>query len=372
MNGEQFVAEHIKPIGVSGIRRIFDMAATMASPIDFSIGQPDFAVPQPARRAAIDAIEEGKNGYTPSQGLPPLRERIATELQREFDWSPEVLVSCGVSGSLVLGLLACLNPGDEVILADPYFVSYPHLVKLAGGVPVSVDLYDDFRLHPDRFAAAVTPKTKAIIFNSPGNPTGIVYRDDDVRVVTELAQEHDLLIISDEIYDKLCYDGPSPSPVRYAPQRTLLLRGFSKSYAMTGWRLGFAAGPAAVIREMTKLQQYTFVCAPQPFQWACLTAMETDISDHVAQYRAKRDLVCDALEGTYEFVRPAGGFYVFPKAPPRFENATQFVEEAIRKQVLIIPGSVFSAKDTHFRISYAAPDETLKQGCEILRSIAGP
>ncbi len=371
MDSEHFIADHIRPIGVSGIRKIFDLAATMTSPIDLSIGQPDFSPPDAARAAAIEAIQSGKNGYTPTSGLPALRERIRHELKTEFGWEPEVAVNCGVSGSLILALMSCLDPGDEVIFADPYFVSYTHLVRLAGGVPVTVDVYPDFRLHPDRFAKAITPKTKAILVNSPGNPTGIVHTADDVKAVCELADKHDLLLISDEIYDKLVYDGASPSPVRFAPQRTLLLRGFGKSYGMTGWRMGYSAGPAAVIREMTKLQQYTFVCAPQPFQWACVAAMDSDLSQHVTDYRRKRDIVCEELHDAFEFVRPAGGFYVFPKAPPRFKSATEFVTEAIRRELLIIPGNVFSAKDTHFRISYAAPDERIRKGCAILRQVAG-
>ena len=257
-----------------------------------------------------------------------------------------------------------------MIVADPYLLSYSHLVKWAGAVPVTVDSYDDFRLRPEGFEAAITQKTKMILFNSPSNPTGTIHKDEDVRAVSALAQKHDLLIISDEIYEKLTYDGPSPSPVRYAPERTLLLRGFSKSYAMTGWRMGFAAGPSAVISEMTKLQQYTFVCAPQPFQWACIEAMDTDMSQHVATYKTKRDRVCQALQEDYEFTYPSGGFYVFPRVPSKYENATQLGEEAIRRQLLIVPGGVFSSRDTHFRISYATSDEKLARGCEILRAMA--
>lgn len=368
--GEHFVAERIKPIGVSGIRRIFDLAATMKDPIDLSIGQPDYPVPESAREAAIRAIREGRNGYTVTQGIPALRQRIAAELKRQFDWDPAVTVTCGVSGGLLLALMACVNPGDEVIFGDPNFVSYAHLVRLAGGVPVAVDTYDDFRLHPDRYAAAVSPRTRAILLNSPSNPTGTVHRAEDVRALCELAERRNLLIISDEIYEMLSYDGPSPSPIAWAPDRTLLLRGFSKSYAMTGWRMGYVAGPAAVVAQMTKLQQYTFVCAPQPFQWACLAAMDTDMTPCVVDYRRKRDLVCDALAGVFDFVRPGGGFYVFPKAPTSYESATRFVEEAIRRRLLIIPGGVFSARDTHFRVSYAAPDERLRAGCAILTEMA--
>lgn len=371
MTGAQFVAEHVKTIGSSGIRRVFDLGATLKDPINLSIGQPDFSVPDNIKNAMIEAIRADRNAYTVTRGIPQLRERIADLLREEFDWEPDLFVTSGVSGGLLLALMACLNRGDEVIIHDPYFVSYKHLVRLAGGVPVTVSLYDDFQLHPERIEAAITDKTKLIFICSPGNPTGVVHRQAHIEAVAELARRHDLLILSDEIYCMLTYDGPSPSPVTFAPERTLLLRGFGKSYAMTGLRMGYAAGPPAVITEMAKLQQYTYVCAPQPAQYGALAALETEMSDQIAAYRGKRDLVCRELEGVFDFVRPSGGFYVFPRTPSRFASATAFVEEAINRNVLIIPGEVFSEQDSHFRISYAAPDDKIRQGCEILRSLAG-
>ena len=370
MTGQQFIADHVKPIGSSGIRRVFDLGATLTDPINLSIGAPDFAVPDDVKDTMISAIRDGQTGYTVTRGIAPLRERIADQMKREFDWSPDLFVISGLSGGLILGLMACINEGDEVVVPDPYFVSYKHLVKLVHGTPVPVGMYDDFRLYPDRIADAITDKTKILMLCSPSNPTGVVYRDEDVRQVAELARKHDLLIISDEIYNTLAYDGSSPSPVSHAPERTLLLRGFGKSHAMTGLRMGYAAGPTAVITEMAKLQQYTFVCAPTPAQHGALTAMDTDMSEQVRAYAGKRDLVCSELEGVFDFVRPSGGFYIFPRVPEGFENGTTFVEEAIKRNVLIIPGEVFSEQDTHFRISYAAPDEKIKQGCEILRSLA--
>jgi len=370
MTGEHFIAEHIKPIGSSGIRRVFDLGATMENPINLSIGQPDFPVPPSVKDAMIQAIQNDHNGYTVTRGMPALRERISQQLKDEFDWSPDVFVTSGLSGGLLLALMACINPGDEVIFGDPYFVSYIHLVTLVGGVPKPVSLYDDFQLYLERIESAITDKTKMIIICAPGNPTGIVFRDDDVRAVTELACKHDLLVVSDEIYNMLSYDGPPPSAVSHAPERTLLLRGFSKSYAMTGLRLGYAAGPDALISEMAKLQQYTFVCAPQPVQYGGLAALDTDMSAEIEIYRKKRDLVCRELEGAFEFCRPSGGFYVFVKAPPRCASASEFVELAIDHNVLIIPGEVFSQRDTHFRISYAAPDDHIREGCRVLRGLA--
>ena len=371
MSGEQFIASHVKGIGSSGIRRMFDLGATLKDPINLSIGQPDFPVPAAARQAMIQAIEDGHTGYTVTRGIAPLRERIAKAIKDEFDWEPDLFVTSGLSGGLLLALMACLDPGDEVIFPDPYFVSYKQLVPLVGGRSVIVDLYDSkFQLDADRIEAAVTDRTKILLLNSPSNPTGVVYGKANVEAVCEVARKHDLLILSDEIYDMLCYDERSPSPARFAPERTVLLRGFGKSYAMTGLRMGYAAGPPAVIAEMAKLQQYTFVCAPHPVQYGALAAMDTDMSSCVSAYRAKRDLVCDALEGAVEFVRPGGGFFVFPKTPPTFPSTNAFVEETIKRNVLIIPGEVFSERNTHFRVSYAAPDEKLQAGCKIIRELA--
>ena len=371
MTGKHFIAKHVSSIGESGIRRVFDLGATLDDPINLSIGQPDFNVPQQVKQAMVRAIESDHNGYTLTRGLPELRERIAAQLRTEFDWEPDLFVTSGVSGGLLLALMACIDPGDEVIMPDPYFVSYKHLVKLVGGVPVLVDLYDDFQLHPERLEQAITPRTKMMLICSPSNPTGIVYRQSDVRAAAELVRKHDLLMISDEIYNTLAYDGPAPSPVQFAPERTLLLRGYSKSHAMTGLRIGYAAGPSAIISEMAKLQQYTFVCAPQPVQFGGLAAMDVDMSKEISTYRAKRDLICDLLGNTFELARPSGGFYIFPKVPPQFASATALVEQAIEHNLLIIPGEVFSERNTHFRISYAATDEKLRLGCEVLRSLAG-
>jgi aspartate/methionine/tyrosine aminotransferase len=368
MSGEQFVADQIKTIGSSGIRRIFDLAATMKDPIDLSMGQPDFSVPEAIKAAAIDAIRNDRNGYTVTHGIPALRERLKRKLADDYDWSPEdLIVTCGVSGGLVLALAASINPGDEVLFADPYFVSYKHLVRLAGGVPVSVNIYDDFALQRGAFERAVTERTKVLLLNSPANPTGVVHSADEIKSMADLAKQHDLLILSDEIYEMLCYDGSLASPVSFAPERTVLLGGFGKGYAITGWRMGYAAGPSAVIREMAKIQQFTFVCAPHMAQEACVVALDTDMSAEADDYRRKRDLAVSELEGSFNFPRPAGGFYVFCESPAGYGSATEFVEAAIRENVLVVPGSAFSDRDTHFRISYAVPDERLKRGCEILR-----
>jgi aspartate aminotransferase/aminotransferase len=343
----------------------------MKDPINLSIGLPDFDVPDPAKQAAIEAIQGGQNRYTQTQGIPELRAKLRASLTKEIGRDVgEVLITSGVSGGLFLAILSTINPGDEAIFLDPYFVMYKHLLTLAGGKAVPVDSYPDFRFHADRVEAAITPRTKLLILNSPSNPTGVVMTRAEVDAAVALAKKHDLLLISDEIYEPFLYAGGGeslPSPAR-TYDKTLILRGFSKSHAMTGWRLGYAAGPEAIVAQMTKLQQYTYVCAPSPLQYAALAALELDMSAAVAAYRTKRDIAFDTLSRKFEVVKPEGAFYIFPKAP-RGQTASAFVERAIASNVLIIPGNVFSERDTHFRISYATTDERLRQGCEILNSL---
>lgn len=370
MDFDRLISDRARGMEASGIRRVFDLSANLKDPIDLSIGQPDFDVPAPVRQAAIDAINDRRNGYTVTQGIKPLQEAIRAQLASEFGESPAVLVTCGVSGGLSLAMLACVNPRDEVLFLDPYFVSYPQLVRLSGGTPVAIDSYPDFGLHPERIEAAITERTKMLLLAYPGNPTGTTLSTDALKVAAEIARKHDLLLLADEIYCDLVYDAKPTSLMALAPERTILLRGFSKGHAMTGWRLGYAAGPKPIIEQMTKLQQFTFVCAPNPVQHAGVVAMRTPIDEHVRDYARKRDLVYDALKETFKPAYPTGGFYVFPQAPEGFESATKFVEAAIARNVLIIPGSVFSGRDTHFRISYAATDDTLRRGCEILCDLA--
>jgi len=377
-----YVSRRALGVDASGIRKVFDLAAKMKDPINLSIGLPDFDVPDVAKEAAIEAIRVGHNRYTQTQGIAPLRERLRKDLSAEMGRDVgDVLITSGVSGGLFLAILATIDPGDEAIFLDPYFVMYKHLLTMAGGKPVPVDSYPDFHFHADRVEKAITPKTKLLILNSPANPTGAVMSESEVRAAIDLARKHDLLLISDEIYEPFLYSPQHsalstqhltsglPSPARLY-DKTLLLRGFSKSHAMTGWRLGYAVGPEAIISQMTKLQQYTFVCPPSPLQYAALKALDVPMGDAVAAYRRKRDLVFERLSRKFEVVKPEGAFYIFPKAPAG-STASAFVSKAIENNVLIIPGNVFSERDTHFRVSYATTDEKLKQGCEILCSLAG-
>ena len=366
-SAQDYLSKRALGVDASGIRKVFDLAAKMKDPINFSIGQPDFDVPEPCKQAAIDAIRAGRNSYTQTQGIAPLRERLRKELSAEIGRDVgEVLVSSGVSGGLFLAILSTIETGDEAIVIDPYFVMYKHLMTLTGGKAVPVDSYPDFRFHADRVEKAITGRTKVLMLNSPCNPTGSVMSEAEVRAAVDIAEKHDLLIISDEIYEPFLYDQPRPlfSPARYY-EKTVVLRGFSKSHAMTGWRLGCAAGPEAIISQMTKLQQYTFVCAPSPLQIAALKAMDVPMDHANTAYRHKRDLVVEGLKSKFELLVPQGAFYIFPKAPAG-RTATEFVTKAIENNVLIIPGNVFSERDTHFRISYATADEKIVEGCRIL------
>ncbi len=368
---DRFLSARSRSVDASGIRKVFDLGAKLKDPINFSIGQPDFDVPEPVRAAAVNAIQNRRNGYTVTQGIPGLRERLEADLHSEFGEPLPVLVTSGVSGGILLGLMALLDPGDEVLIGDPYFVIYKHAVRLIGGKPVLVDTYPDFRFHADRFEAAITPRTKILVLATPSNPTGVVLAEEELKAAAEFARKHNLILLLDEIYDRLTYDAPVLSGLRFAPERTLLLRGFSKTYGMTGWRLGYAAGPRFLIEEMTKLQQYTFVCAPSIVQHAGLAAMDADISGHVDTYRRKRDLVLELLTPRFELIKPGGGFYFFPRIPANYPTSAAFAAAAVERNLLIIPGSVFSDRDTHFRLSYATGDDMLKRGCEILCDLAG-
>jgi aspartate/methionine/tyrosine aminotransferase len=382
MDFQHFITDRVRAIDASGIRRVFDLAAKLKDPVNLSIGQPDFDVPEEVKRAAIDAIERGFNRYTVTQGTAELRDRIDRELRDEFaNWKSAdfaTLVTSGVSGGLLLALLTCVGPGDEVLIPDPYFVMYRHLVKLAGGTPVYVDTYPDFQITAQRLEPHITARTKLLLFNSPSNPTGVVTSDSVCRDIVDLAKRRNFLVLSDEIYDAFCYekvarDGGKPrcpSPAAYS-ENLLLLRGFSKTYGMTGWRLGYASGPKPIIEQMTKLQQYSFVCAPSMAQVGGVLAMNLDMDPYVEAYRRKRDMVVQKLDGVFPLTTPGGAFYAFPQVPPKLGiTGAQFVEKAIARGLLIIPGNVFSNRDTHFRISYACDDQMLARGLDLLLELA--
>ncbi len=237
---KKIIADRTSRIDASGIRKVFSLAAALKNPINFSIGQPDFDVPDVLKEEAIKAIRTGQNKYSLTAGIPELRERIAEKIREELGWErPSVLVTSGVSGGLFLGFMVLVNPGDEVIIPDPYFVMYKHLVNMLGGRCVFVDSYPDFRLPVEKIRAAITDKTKLIIMNSPCNPTGAVYSEEEIKQLAQIAAEKDIPVLSDEIYNSFSYEGSCSSIAGYY-EKSIVLRGFSKSYAMTGWRVGYA------------------------------------------------------------------------------------------------------------------------------------
>ena len=350
----------------SGIRKAFDLAAKLDDPINLAIGQPDFAMPA----AALAAIDAGKSGYTQTQGIPQLRERLEGAVRGELgDPERKLCVTSGSSGALVLVLMALIDPGDEVILFEPAFVMYRPLVEFLGGTCVIVDTSPSFSIDVEQVAAAITPRTKAILLNTPSNPTGFVAPLDTVRDLARLAEQTGVTLISDELYRSYSYDEPFHSPAAHS-DRVVVIDGFSKSHAMTGWRVGWVHGPAEIIDACTMLQQYTFVCAPQAGQWGAIAAFDAPMDIPLAECKRKRDKLMAGIAGHYRFVKPGGAFYLYPEAPggsgKRFADAA-----AEQEKLIVVPGSVFGAADTHFRIAYTVTDRTLDRGIAALLRLAG-
>lgn len=367
---ERWLADRVKVIESSGIRRVFDLGATLKNPINFSIGQPDFPVPESVREAAKRAIDEGWNRYTPTQGIAPLRQAVARKLVHRNGISvtaDDVFITSGSSGGIFLALAAILDPGDELIIPDPFFVMYPQLTEFFGARPVLIDTYPDFQLDPDKVARAITTRTKAILINSPNNPTGAVYSEESLRAVAEIADRHGILVLSDEVYESFVYDGERHFSIGSVYPHTLTLNALSKSHALTGWRIGYAVGPRLVLEKMKELQQYSFVCAPSFAQVAVIDAIDDVPTDQIARYQSRRNLVYAGLAKRFEVEKPRGAFYIMPKVTDG--DASAFVEEAIRRNVLIIPGGIFSARSTHVRISYATSEAAIEEGVRILRDI---
>jgi aspartate/methionine/tyrosine aminotransferase len=404
----RLLARRSRLMSASGIRRIFELGARLDDPINLSIGQPDFAVPEPLKAAAIEAVRADRNGYTLTQGIPELRRAIEGSLSADLGWSfggaTGAMVTSGTSGGLLLACLALLEDGDEMIIPDPYFLVYPALATMCGARAVACDTYPDFRMTAERVEPLITERTKIVLLNSPSNPAGVVASAAECRGLLELCRARGLLLISDEIYDAFTYSeartqrggrqggdaggpparsrdaGPGPvgtrcpSPGRFAGAEdcTLVVRGFGKTYGCTGWRLGYAAGPTALLDEMVKMQQYTFVCAPAPLQHAVLAAFDTDLTGLIEAYERRRDLVVERLAAVTEVTRPGGAFYAFFKVPERLGmSGTEFAEACIEKNLLVIPGGVFSGRDTHIRLSFAAPMERLEKGLAVLAGMMG-
>jgi len=393
MDIERLIADRARAIDASGIRRIFDLGAKLKNPINLSIGQPDFPVPEPIKRAAIRAIETDHNGYTPTQGVPPLLAKVTDWLKTDLGWDvraagsagegqPSALITTGTSGALSLAFAALLGPGDEAIIPDPYFVAYPHLCALAGAKGVLCDTGEDLRMTAERVEPLITDRTKLVLLNSPSNPCGVVSTPDECRDLLELCRSKGVLLISDEIYDEFSYPEfaldraagdpslarcPSPARLPGAHEDVLLIRGFGKTYACTGWRLGYAAGPRELIAQMAKIQQYTFVCAPSALQHGVCECFGVDMGDQVREYQRRRDVVVERLSAVTDVPTPGGAFYAFPKIPARLGlTDTEFVEQCVERNVLLIPGSVFSSRTDRIRISYATKLDTLQRGLDVI------
>ena len=378
---ERLLSVRSRSIDSSGIRKVFDLGTKMQDPINLSIGQPDFPVSEAMKEAAIAAIRENKNGYTVTQGIPQLLAAVRQRLEHDFGagWSTtnenlSAVITSGTSGGILLALMSLLDSGDEFISPDPYFVMYPQVGKLLSAHCVLCDTYPDFRMTAARVEPLITERTKAVLLNSPSNPCGTVLTAKEIAELVQLCERRGVLLISDEIYDEFCFNdarenGLCPSPGRIS-NNCLIIRGFGKTHGCTGWRLGYAAGPTPLIQEMAKLQQSTFVCAPSPLQWGVVPSFQEDLSSVLKEYEGRRQMVLDAFSGVANVTRPGGAFYAFVEVPPQLNlSASHFVEQAIAKRVLIIPGSVFSHRDTHFRLSFAASRPKLAEGLGILREL---
>ncbi len=370
-----FISKRMQDFESSGIRKIFDMAKNLKNPINLSIGQPHFNLPAPMKVAAKQAIFNDDNSYTQTQGSKALIELIKDQIKKERKTdllNQDLIITSGVSGGIFLTLSVLLNQGDEVIITDPYFVMYKQLALWLGAKVVYLNTYPDFSIKIDQLKSLVTSKTKAIILNSPSNPTGKVCSSKEIKEIISLVSKHGFYIITDEIYEKFYYQETASLSILPSPfglyERVILLNGFSKSHSMTGWRIGYAIGPREIIQQMSNLQQYTFVCSPSVAQKMVLLAYGKQVTailnEQVAKYLKKRNYVYETLKNDFHFSKAEGAFYFFIECPWR--NGDEFSKVAIKKNLLIVPGKVFSEKDTHFRLSFAVKDEVLKKGCELL------
>jgi aminotransferase len=376
-----FVSERITTVPPSGIRRFFDIAATMEDVISLGIGEPDFDTPEPIVQAGIEALKQGETHYTSNSGLLELRRAIAEHLDRKYGqtYNPasEILVTVGVSEALYLAFAATLDPGDEVIVPEPCFVAYAPEVVFAGGVPVIVPtvVENNFQVTAEAIAAAITPRTKALLIGYPNNPTGAVMTRERLNEIAAVVKQHDLLVISDEIYDQLVYGVEHvcfPSlPGMYS--RTVLLQGFSKAYAMTGWRIGYIAAPAEILDMMRKVHQYTIMSAPTIAQYAALAALregEPYVQEMVAEYDRRRQLIVGGMnEIGLKCFEPQGAFYAFPSIEITGMDGNDFAERLLHEErVAVVPGRAFGeAGEGYVRCSYATAYEKIEEALERLR-----
>ena len=373
---ERLLSKRVQDIETSGIRRAWALAQECEDPINLSIGQPDFLVPDSIKQAAIDAILADKNGYTQTAGDPCLLDSIHTRLHTQYGWEFDeeshhaAMVTSGTAGALTLACLTILGPGDEIIIPDPYFVIYPTLARIAEAKAVLCDTYPDFRMTAERIAPCITNKTKAVLLNSPANPTGVVLTAQEVADIASLCQDKGILLITDEIYDEFVFPPTQHASPAATNADVLVIRGYGKTYGCTGWRMGYAAGPKALIEAMLKIKQQTFVCAPSVLQHALVGAYNIDLSPLIERFARRRDMVIDFLGDLTELVIPEGAFYAFPKIPTGHDMCgMEFISKAIEHDVLVIQGDVFSKHDTHFRLSFAVPEDKLELGLTKLKTL---
>lgn len=365
--------QSIKP---SGIRKFFDIAAKMEDVISLGVGEPDFVTPWPIRESCVYGLEQGYTSYTANRGLPELREEIARHYadvyETHYDAARDILVTVGVSEALDLAMRALLAPGDEVLIPEPCYVSYQACTILAGGVPVAVPAKqeNEFRITPAELEEHVTPRTKVLLIGYPNNPTGAIMTREDLLAIADFAQEHDLIVISDEIYGDLTYGGEAHicfSSLPHMQERTLLLNGFSKAYAMTGWRIGYALGAPEIIAAMTKIHQYTMLCAPITAQLAAIEALrhgEKYMKKMVAEYDRRRRLIYEGfMKMGLNCFEPKGAFYIFPDITSTGYTSEEFAEKLLEAEhVALVPGSAFGAcGEGHVRCSYATSVDKISE-----------
>jgi aminotransferase len=372
---DRYLAHHVAGLKPSGIRKFFDIVATMKDVISLGIGEPDFTTPEPIIQAGIRALHNGETHYTSNAGLLELRQAIAAHLNKlygvQYDPKTEVIITVGVSEALYLAVTALLNQGEEIIIPTPCFVSYQAEVELAGGVPVEIPTFveDGFQVKPSRVEDAITPRTKAILLGYPNNPTGAIYTREVLLEIARIAEKHDLVVISDEVYDQLVY-GIKHTSFPSLPgmkARTILLGGFSKDYAVTGWRAGYACGPANIIQGLVRIHQYTIMSAPTMSQVAALEAIQNG-AEFVAQMRAeydrRRKLIVEGLNQlglpTFE---PHGAFYAFPNVAVTGMDDETFAQKLLdEERVAVVPGKSFGAGGEGFvRCSYATTYEQIEE-----------
>jgi aminotransferase len=368
MNYEQILSRRSQDLKPSGIRKFFDIAAGVPDIISLSVGEPDFKTPWAARQEAIRVLEKGKTSYTSNSGLAPLRAAIADYFKKTIhtDYEPEseIVVTVGGSEAIDIAIRALVNPGDEVIVPEPCFVSYSPIVELTGGVPVAAVTReeDSFKLTPEILKAAISPRTKAIILSYPNNPTGAVMRRGELESIARILRDTDIVVISDEIYSELTYGEPHVSIAELPDmrERTIVVNGFSKAFAMTGWRLGFVAAPAPITEQILKIHQYAIMCSPTVSQHAAVTALGAECMEEVrymvGEYDNRRRFVLENLARIgLDCFTPEGAFYVFPCIKPTGLTSQEFCTRLIReKSVAVVPGDAFGGcGEGYVRISYA-------------------